>query len=118
MAALRGMLGGDAFARAWEVGRRQPLDEIVADALTPAEPAAPQSPPSGTRHSPLTRREREVAALIARGLTNRQIAEELFIAERTADTHVEHILAKLGLGSRTQVATWVVEQGDSPPNPQ
>ena len=61
---------------------------------------------------PLTRREREVAALIARGLTNRQIAEELFIAERTADTHVEHILAKLGLGSRTQVATWVVEQGD------
>ena len=48
-----------------------------------------------------------------RPLTNRQIAEELFIAERTADTHVEHILAKLGLGSRTQVATWVVEQGDT-----
>ena len=40
-----------------------------------------------------------MAALIARGMTNRQIAEELFIAERTADTHVEHILAKLGLSS-------------------
>ena len=113
MAALRGTLGAEAFARAWEAGRRLPLDEIVADALTPAEPAGPQISPSGTRSSPLTRREREVAALIARGLTNRQIAEELFIAERTADTHVEHILAKLGLGSRTQVAAWVVEQGDA-----
>jgi predicted ATPase/DNA-binding CsgD family transcriptional regulator len=118
VAALRSRLGADAFARAWETGRRLPLDEIVADALTPAEPAAPQSPPGGTRPSPLTRREREVAALIARGLTNRQIAEELFIAERTADTHVEHILAKLGLGSRTQVATWVVERGDAAPGAQ
>ena len=57
-----------------------------------------------------------MAALLARGLTNRQIAEELFIAERTADTHVEHILAKLGLGSRTQIATWVVEQGSAAPS--
>ena len=56
-----------------------------------------------------------MAALIARGLTTGQIAEELFIAERTDDTHVEHILAKLGLGSRTSVATWVVEQGEAAP---
>ena len=115
VAALCSVLGADGFARAWEAGRRLPLHEIVADALAPAEPAAPQIPPSGTRSGPLTRREREVAALIARGLTNRQIAEELFIAERTADTHVEHILAKLGIGSRTQVATWIVEQGDAVP---
>jgi predicted ATPase/DNA-binding CsgD family transcriptional regulator len=115
VAALRSTLGADAFARAWEAGRSLPLDESVADALAPAEPPGLQIPPSGTRSGPLTRREREVAALIARGLTNRQIAEELFIAERTADTHVEHILAKLGLGSRTQVATWVVEQGDAAP---
>jgi non-specific serine/threonine protein kinase len=113
ISALRGTLGADAFARAWEIGRRLPLDEIVADALTPPEPARSQISPSGTRSGPLTRRESEVAALIARGLTNRQIAEALFIAERTADTHVEHILAKLGLGSRTQVATWVVEQGEA-----
>jgi non-specific serine/threonine protein kinase len=116
LAALRSTVGADVFARAWEAGRRLPLDEIVADALAPAEPTGLQIPPSGTRSGPLTRREREVAALIARGLTNRQIAEALFIAERTADTHVEHILAKLGLGSRTQVATWVVEQGDSAPD--
>ena len=57
VAALRSALGADAFARAWEAGRRLPLDEIVADALTPAEPAAPPIPPSGTRPSPLTRRE-------------------------------------------------------------
>jgi predicted ATPase/class 3 adenylate cyclase/DNA-binding CsgD family transcriptional regulator len=115
VAALRSALSADAFARAWEAGRRLPLDEIVADALTPVELVAPQIPPSGTRPSPLNWREREVAALIARGLTNRQIAEALFIAERAADTHVEHILAKLGLGSRTQVATWVVEQGEATP---
>ena len=48
-------------------------------------------------------------------MTNRQIAEELFIAERTADTHVEHILAKLRLSSRSQVAAWVVEQGEAAP---
>jgi DNA-binding CsgD family transcriptional regulator len=56
--------------------------------------------------SPLSRREQEVAQLVARGLTNRQIAEELFVSERTAENHVQHILAKLGLSNRTQIATW------------
>ncbi len=51
--------------------------------------------------------------MIVRGSTNRQIAETLFISERTVDVHVEHILAKLELGSRTQVAVWVVEQAGS-----
>jgi DNA-binding CsgD family transcriptional regulator len=58
----------------------------------------------------LTRREREIAALVAQGLTNREIAERLFIAERTAEGHVESIRNKLGFRSRTQVAAWVVEQ--------
>jgi len=56
--------------------------------------------------SPLSRREQQVAQLVARGLTNRQIAEELFVSERTAENHVQHILAKLGLSNRTQIATW------------
>ena len=60
---------------------------------------------------PPTRREREVAALIARGLTNRQIAAKLVIAERTADTHVANILGKLGFAARAQVAAWAVERG-------
>jgi DNA-binding CsgD family transcriptional regulator/sugar lactone lactonase YvrE len=59
----------------------------------------------------LTRREREVAFLVAQGLTNREIAERLFIAERTAEGHVESIRNKLGFHSRTQLAAWVVEQG-------
>jgi non-specific serine/threonine protein kinase len=61
----------------------------------------------------LTPRERQTAALIARGLTNREIAAELVITERTVMRHVEHILAKLGVRSRTQIAVWVVEHGSA-----
>jgi DNA-binding NarL/FixJ family response regulator len=57
----------------------------------------------------LTPRELEVAALIARGLTNREIAAELVIAERTADTHVSNLLGKLGMKTRSQIAGWAVE---------
>ena len=52
-----------------------------------------------------------MALLVARGLTSREIAAELVIAERTAETHVEHILTKLGFRARTQIAAWVGEQG-------
>ncbi|MFN2608155.1 MAG: LuxR C-terminal-related transcriptional regulator, partial [Acidimicrobiales bacterium] len=62
------------------------------------------------RPEPLTRREREVAALVSEGLTNRDIAQRLFIAERTAENHVQHILTKLGLSSRSQIAVWAVKQ--------
>lgn len=56
----------------------------------------------------LTRREWQVAELVARGLTNRAIAENLFISVRTAQGHVEHVLTKLGFTSRAQIAAWVV----------
>jgi len=62
----------------------------------------------------LTRREREVAGLMARGLTNRQIATELVITGGTVGVHAEHILRKLGFHSRVEVATWVTEQGLRP----
>src|SRR6202011_6386451 len=55
----------------------------------------------------LTRREREVAILVAQGLTNREIATRLFISERTAESHVEQIRGKLGFHTRTQIAGWV-----------
>lgn len=58
----------------------------------------------------LTRREREIAVLVAEGLTNREIAQRLFISERTADGHLEHIREKLGVSSRAQVAAWYVAQ--------
>lgn len=60
------------------------------------------------QESTLTRREQEVATLVAEGLTNRQIAERLFISERTAEHHVEQIRSKLGFHSRAQIAAWVV----------
>ena len=65
---------------------------------------------------PLSRREREVATLVASGGTNRQIGERLFITERTVEGHIERIMNKLGVRSRTEVAMWVVERGlVSPP---
>jgi DNA-binding NarL/FixJ family response regulator len=59
----------------------------------------------------LSRLVLEVAALVARGLTNRRIAEGLVITEGTAGNHVKHILNKLGLDSRVQIAAWAVEHG-------
>jgi DNA-binding CsgD family transcriptional regulator/tetratricopeptide (TPR) repeat protein len=56
---------------------------------------------------PLTRREREIAQLVSHGLTNRQIAAAAHISERTAESHVQHILGKLGFTTRSQIATWV-----------
>ena len=68
---------------------------------------AETSPEAG----PLSRRELEVVALVAAGMTNRQIADRLFIAERTAEGHVERIRNKLEVRSRTEVAMWAVEHG-------
>jgi DNA-binding CsgD family transcriptional regulator len=59
----------------------------------------------------LTQRERAVAALIARGKSNRQIADQLFVAPRTIETHVHSILSKLGFTSRAQIAVWAAEKG-------
>jgi DNA-binding NarL/FixJ family response regulator len=58
----------------------------------------------------LTAREREVATLIAQGKTSREIADLLVVSERTAESHVNNILGKLGFTSRAQIAAWVVER--------
>ena len=55
----------------------------------------------------LTEQERRILELLAEGLTNRQIAEKLYISERTAQTHVQHIPTKLGFSARAQIAAWV-----------
>jgi predicted ATPase/DNA-binding CsgD family transcriptional regulator len=88
---------------------------------TPSRPSANSTASDGTTRSTpfqlrrsgssLTRRELEVAALVARGLTNRQIAAELVITEGTAANHVKHILARLVLDSRVQIAAWAIERG-------
>jgi DNA-binding NarL/FixJ family response regulator len=73
------------------------------------KPRTPDAPaPSGPEPA-LTCREREVAELIAQGKTNKQIAEALVIAPRTAEGHVERILVKLGFTSRAQIAAWFID---------
>jgi DNA-binding CsgD family transcriptional regulator len=77
------------------------LYETIAPTLAPARQSASDA---------LTAREREIASLVADGLSNRDIAEKLVISEGTVDVHVKHILGKLGFRSRTQVAGWVARQ--------
>ena len=81
-------------------------------ALTPVRTAGAEAAPAerGTdsnEDDKLTPREREVAGLIARGYTNRQIAETLIVTQGTVANHVAHILTKLGLANRTQVAAYI-----------
>jgi DNA-binding NarL/FixJ family response regulator len=59
----------------------------------------------------LSRREHEVASMVAEGCTNREIAERLVISERTAENHVQRILNRLGFRSRTQIAAWAIQNG-------
>lgn len=109
---VRETLGKDAFDQARARGAAQSLDEVVEFAMHTAE-AMTQSPAARfTRpRDLLSTREREVALQIARGLSTREIAKTLFIGERTVETHVVHILNKLGLTSRTQIAAWAATQG-------
>jgi non-specific serine/threonine protein kinase len=89
-----------------------PVQDAMAEALMPANDArsaAPSSSPARSRSDGLTRREQEVLALLARGLTNREIAAHLTISERTAETHVSRILGKLGLTRRAQLTAWAIQ---------
>jgi DNA-binding NarL/FixJ family response regulator len=114
----RQTLGEGAFDALWEAGRALSLEEAVAEALEieleqPAQAAASVTrgaTPPGNDH-PLSPRERDVAVLVAQGLTNRGIAERLIITEGTAGVHVVHVLNQLGLRSRAQIAAWAVEHG-------
>jgi non-specific serine/threonine protein kinase len=92
---------GPAAGPLREAGRAAGSGDRIAAALGLAAEPAPSHP---QQDLPLTKREHEISQLIASGLTNRLIAERLFIAQRTVDTHVGHILAKLGCSNRAQVA--------------
>jgi predicted ATPase/DNA-binding CsgD family transcriptional regulator len=96
---------GPAAGRLLAEGRRLSPEEAVALVLANSPDDA-----SGPRQT-LTRREAEVAALAARGLTNRDIAARLFLSVRTVEVHVDHILTKLGFRTRTQLAAWAYEEG-------
>jgi DNA-binding NarL/FixJ family response regulator len=96
---------GRLAAGALAAGRKLTLAEAIAEAAA----TAPDRPVA--THDPLSPRERQVAALIQRGQTNRQIATDLIVGEGTVATHVQHILAKLDLHSRAQIAVWVTQNG-------
>jgi DNA-binding NarL/FixJ family response regulator len=110
MATARALLGEAAWDAGWAEGSAMSAEEVVEYALSEEVARAPESPPADRKtDEPLTRREKEVAALVARRLTNRQIAQELVISERTVDKHVANLLKKMNLHSRDQVAVRMAE---------
>jgi DNA-binding CsgD family transcriptional regulator len=93
------------------IAQGQALELDAAIALARADGAATQASTVTHTASVLTAREHQVAALLTRGLSNRHIAEQLVITERTVASHIEHILNKLGFASRHQVGAWATEHG-------
>lgn len=122
VALARDQLSAPDFAAAWTSGRVQDPERAIVEALSddplPSgddQVASESSPPA--RRALLTPREREVARLVARGLTNGQIAAELVITPGTAGLHVKNILGKLGFSTRAQIAAWAVARGLVTPPP-
>ena len=108
---VRSRLGAAAFSAAVRRGSDLSVADGVALALE-RQPRArtPKPRADAGAAAGLTKREREVAALIAEGMSNREIAARLVVAQRTAEGHVENILSKLGFTSRAQVAGWLASQ--------
>ena len=122
LVSARSSLDEMAWAAAWSEGRAMSPDQAIDYALSAEDPATPTASQPRRPHTDqptdiLSRREREVAVLVGRGYTNRRIAKELGITKRTVETHVSKVLRKLGLGSRTQIAAWAIEQGPLLANP-
>ncbi|PXY23442.1 hypothetical protein BAY59_27620 [Prauserella coralliicola] len=103
----RAALGAEAF----EAAHREGADMFPAEVWTHLcaiarfeSQQAVETPPRGP--AALTKRERQVAAYVGKGLSNKEIAKELVLSHRTVEGHVEHVLAKLGLRSRAEIAVW------------
>ena len=105
---VRLTVGPERADRLQAEGSRMPLDELMAEAL--AEPD-----PGDDDEGPLSRREREVAALVGEGLTNQEIADRLFISKRTVESHVVHIKQKLDHDNRTQIIAWALQEFGAAP---
>ncbi|MDJ1132578.1 ATP-binding protein [Streptomyces iconiensis] len=125
-----GALGQERYDRAFRQGGQLSLEQAVlfavgdADSLStlPRQPGDSSKGSAAAEHGEgtgaLTRREREVAELVAEGLSNREIAERLVVSKRTADAHIEHILAKLGFSSRAQITALLGKEATGPASPR
>ena len=105
LARMQRQLSPQVLAKEQAIGRAYAPEQAIEYAL---QVDGDQSGARGV----LTRREREIAQLVARGFSNRQIAEALLLARRTVGTHLEHIFAKLGVQTRAEVAVWITRQSD------
>ena len=101
---------GTAAAKLFDEGRGLAPGQAIALGLDDK----PEDRWPGGPSASLTRREREIAAMVATGLTNREIAGQLCLSVRTVEAHVDRILSKLGFRSRTQLAAWMHEEGLAP----
>jgi non-specific serine/threonine protein kinase len=113
------VLGDSTYRAAWEAGKAMTLAQTVEYALAVGgAPGPDRVSPAVTESRRLTPRERQVAALVADGLRNKEIAVRLGIAERTAETHVQRLLEKLGVSSRGRVAGAIAsrERREKPPH--
>ena len=119
LSITRSQLGEEAWSGAWAEGKAMALEQAVEYALSEEEEREPptlvpvpeqQPPPADEPTERLTPREQEVALLVTRGLTNRRIAEDLSISERTVEKHIGKILKKLGFSSRARIAAWVAQR--------
>jgi non-specific serine/threonine protein kinase len=124
--ATRRALGERRFAAAYAHGTGLSLDAVARDAVTeiaaaagaggaaPSALSAAVTVPAPAAAAVLTKREREIADLVASGLSNREIATRLFISKRTVDAHVEHIFGKLEISSRVQLTVLLQDQAARP----
>jgi DNA-binding NarL/FixJ family response regulator len=118
VARVRVRLTQEQMDAAWDAGRRLPDDALIAEAIaaarqlasTPRPETTPSQLPSG-----LTSREVDVLRLLATGATNPEIAETLFISVTTVKGHVQSIMRKLDMSSRSALAAWAVRTGIAKP---
>jgi predicted ATPase/DNA-binding CsgD family transcriptional regulator len=123
-AAAASLLGDAKYAELLGAGAARPFEQIAVLAIAdtdmfpelPGSPAAADDGDGWAASGGLTSRERQIAVLVACGLSNRGIADRLVISKRTVDAHVNHIFAKLGLSSRVQLTIWLRDRVPVPPS--
>lgn len=110
---VQGVLAQAPFDAAYQRGLAMTIDDAVAFAVEGRLPSPTTTPVRSEPEARLTKRELEIARLIAQELTSRDIAARLFISERTVEAHVTNMLNKLGLNSRVELARWLAASGDT-----